>query len=300
LHKRKQKRDRHLWMSSFKSHKRFVKIRLRKKKIRRFCEGVSKQVAKDSQLRSQILKSYEVIKAPKIFSLKENSIGFVNFAEKCELARKKRMKRGIAFDLRAVEKLDFSAIALLISLVYKLKLHKIEFNGINPVKKELCDLLNYYNFFQQIGIKPSYENIHFQLGKKGDKITIKGDQIVKAELGLEIATYVSEKLFERSNKVNDGLQTLFLELMANTTKWSQQENEKNLWLLVMSYDRVEKKIDFQFIDFGIGIFESLKQSKTYKNWYSSIVGFFSSNEKILESYQSSHLDHHQNYSLSNF
>ena len=36
------------------------------------------------------------------------------------------------------------------SLVYKLKLHKVKFNGINPTKRELCLLLEHYNFFEQI------------------------------------------------------------------------------------------------------------------------------------------------------
>lgn len=246
-------------------------------------EGIPRAILKDRRDKGKIAKNYAVIKAPEIFSLTDNPNGLIDFVNHCERARNNRSKTGVAFDLRLVKELDFSGIGVLISLVYKLKLHKVKFNGINPTKRELCLLLEHYNFFEQIGITPSYDNINFNVGKKGDKITIKGDKIVKPELGIEIANYISEKLFNDTLHTNDGFYRLFLELMANTTTWSQQENDKNLWLLIMSYDKDERNINFQFIDFGIGIFGSLRKSKKHSKWFGAISNLITSDAQILQS-----------------
>lgn len=283
MYNRKFKNDIHLLKSARKSFKRRLKIKLRNQQIRKAGENVPSVIKKGQIIKNKLLQNFSCIKAPNDFSLCSDTNKFVKFINECDKVQMKRSKPGIAFDLRYVENLDFSAIGLLIALVYRLKLNRIDFNGINPIKSQLCDILNYYNFFQQIGIKPSYDNIHFSLGQKGDRITIKGDKKVKPELGIDIAKYISEKLFSSTDYINDGFYTLFLELMANTTKWSQQQNDNNLWLLIMSYDHEQKKIDFQFIDFGVGIFGSLNQSQTYSKWYGFITSKVASNAKILES-----------------
>lgn len=269
--------------SSKKKHKRFLRIKERKRAFRRSIQNLCKEEIHYRSLMTRYDKNYIVVTAPKIFSLKDDPEAFVLFIKKVENIKKAISSKSIMFNLHNVEVLDFSAVSLLISLGYNLKLNNINFNGLNPKSKYLRWLLNEYKFLEQIGIAPSYENIHFSFGKKSDKITIKGDSKVKSELGIKIADYVSEMLFQKTGYYNDGLQILFLELMANTTKWSDQSGEHNLWLLTMSFDKVSNQIEFQFIDYGIGVFESLKRSGNYASWYSQFYKVISNNNKIFES-----------------
>lgn len=277
----KKKLQLHNQKIALKKHKRNLNFKSNNRTKRRFIHSLRADLRANFKYLDRKSNTYVLLRAPDILSLNNAPDKFVNFINKFENIKSNIGNKAIFFDLLNVEDLDFSGISLLIALRYKLKLHKIEFNGRNPKKDKLCNLLYEYQFLEQMGIKPSYENIHFKLGNKNDKITIKGDSKVKPELGIEIAEYVSEKLFNKIGYSNDGLQTMLLELMANTYKWSSQKSGYNLWLLTMAFNKKEKKIEFQFIDFGIGVFESLKYSILYKSWYLGIIKILKSNASIF-------------------
>ncbi|MEA1848921.1 hypothetical protein U9K52_08365 [Chryseobacterium sp. MHB01] len=265
-----------------KRFNRKLAFKTNRKVKRRLLNSLRSDLRKNYSYLDRKLNTYNLLRVPNILSLNKDPYQFVDFIKKFENLKSSNNKKPFFFDLLHVEELDFSGISLLIALRYKLKLYSIDFNGRNPKKQELCNLLGEYQFLEQMGIVPSYEDIHFSLGKKNDKITIKGDSKVKPELGIEIADYVSNKLFGKAGLVNDGLQTMLLELMANTFKWSSQPNGHNLWLLTMSFNKIEKRIEFQFIDFGIGVFESLKNSKVYEKWFGYALNILQSNSNIFK------------------
>lgn len=278
----KKNLKRHPIKNALKKHKRNLSFK-RKKRAKRKIELLFKERLKPSIIDvGRRLNKYADLKAPPTLSLNLAPKQFLDFINRFEKIKSDIGNKSLFFDLSAVEKLDFSGISLLIALRYKLQLYNIDFNGVYPRKKELLKLLDEYQFLEQMGLRPSYENIHFSVGKKNDKITIKGDSKVIPDLGTEIAEYVSEKLFGEECHLNDGLQTMLLELMANTFRWSDQVSGHNLWLLTMAFNKEEKRIEFQFVDFGIGVFESLNKSKIYENWLGRAFKTFTTNSSVFE------------------
>src|ERR1700750_2742965 len=219
-----------------KKHKRNLSFKRKKKAKRKIVLLFKERLKSNIQDVGRRLNKYADLKAPSTLSLAQAPRHFLDFINRFEKIKTDIGSKSLFFDLSDVVNLDFSGISLLISLRYKLQLYNIDFNGLYPRKKELRKLLDEYQFLEQMGLRPSYENIHFSLGKKNDKITIKGDTKVIPDLGTEIAEYVSEKLFGEGCHLNDGLQTMLLELMANTFKWSDQESGQNLWLLTMAFN----------------------------------------------------------------
>jgi hypothetical protein len=170
-------------------------------------------------------------------------------------------KQKTFLNLKSVEELDNGAITILLSIMTEFKLRGIEFNGNFPKNKETRSLLLSSGFFEHLfnkTVKTIFsEDSKFVYGKENQIITKPGKKVIP-ELARSICVSAL-KTIGRPDKVNKGLYRTLIELMHNTNNHADYSTEgKEAWWLTVHHDKLNHKVGFVFMDFGVGIFNSLK------------------------------------------
>lgn len=203
------------------------------------------------------------ISAPIKFSLISHPnevITFINKLEEFYLA-----KIPVHIDLKEVTLLDYSAVTILVSVMFSFKSRKIRFNGNFPKDKKLARILIESDFFKYLQ-KPISDKIEYKLGKE-NQIFTRANKEVNAELG-SVVMYESTKTIWNVPRVCKGLQRTILELMQNTNNHAGLNNKgEEHWWISVNHDKANRKVSFIFIDYGIGIFESLKHKPQSNKWF---------------------------------
>jgi anti-anti-sigma regulatory factor len=233
------------------------KLKKKVKSIKK--QGKSKFVLKEESLS----EGYNKITAPKHFSFiekPEETIKFINKLEKLYLN-----KKNVFINLKDITFLDYSAVTILVSVMFSFKTRNIKFNGSFPSNPSLAKLLINSDFFKYLN-KPIGEKIEYAIGKE-NQIFTRANKEVNSELGLVVMAEASMTIWgiKRTCK---GLQRTLLELMQNTNNHADinKKGEKHWWLSV-NHDKPNKKVSFIFIDYGVGIFESLKNKPQTNKWF---------------------------------
>ncbi len=211
----------------------------------------------------ETLKHYTIISAPKKFSFLKNpeeTITFINNLEKCYL-----VKERVYVDLEKIEFLDYSAVTVLVSVMFSFKARNIKFKGNLPNNLELAKMLIDSEFFKYLG-KTQSEKIEYTIGKE-NQIFTRANKEVNSELGLVVMEEATITIWNEKRTCK-GLQRTLLELMQNTNNHASinQKGEKHWWLSV-NHDKINKKVSFIFVDYGVGIFESLKSKPEDNKWF---------------------------------
>lgn len=223
----------------------------------------NKYRSKDEIILEEYLKQFEIISAPDNFSLIENpeqTIIFINKLEDCYL-----LKKQVYVDIKNISYLDYSAVTVLVSVMFSFKERNIKFDGNLPddlaLAKKLIDSDFFKNLKKQISSK-----IEYSVGKQ-NQIFTRAHKEVNSELGLLVMEEASLTIWGEK-KTCKGLQRTLLELMQNTNNHASvsSKGEKHWWLSV-NHDIVNKKVSFIFVDYGIGIFESLKNKPPENKWF---------------------------------
>lgn len=243
-----------------KTHfKRKQKSALKKKGKRRSNQGKPRAVV--SGLSN--LNGYTTITAPRVFSLLKNpeqTIQFINKLESLYLHRKKAF-----VNIEKIEDLDYTAVTVLVSVMFSFKSRKIPFNGNFPEKGHLKQLLIDSDFFKYLN-RPISESLEYSVGKR-NQIFTRANKEVNSELGLAIMDEASQTIWGQ-RRICKGLQRTLLELMQNTNNHADKTRKgvKHWWVSV-NHDRATKKVSFVFVDYGIGIFESLRSKPADNKWF---------------------------------
>lgn len=200
---------------------------------------------------------------PKYFSFiekPEETIRFINRLEELYLKRK-----NVFVNLKKITYLDYSAVTILVSVMFSFKSRKIPFNGNFPDDPNLRKLLIDSDFFKYLN-KPIGKKIEYTLGKE-NQIFTRANKEVNSELGYFVMIEASETIWG-TKRTCKGLQRTLLELMQNTNNHADinKKGEKHWWLSV-NHDKSNKKVSFIFVDYGVGIFESLKNKPVGNKWY---------------------------------
>lgn len=208
-------------------------------------------------------KRYTVIVAPNNFSFvanPEKTIIFINNLEKCYLSRER-----VYVDLQNVTALDYSAVTVLLSVMFSFKARNIKFNGNFPKNENLANMLIESEFFKFLG-RQITNKLEYTVGK-ANQIFTRANKEVNSELGLPVMIEASRTIWGKERTCK-GLQRTLLELMQNTNNHASinQKGEKHWWLSI-NHDRAQKKVTFIFVDYGVGIFESLKNKPTDNKWF---------------------------------
>lgn len=242
-----------------KSAKRKLRSKAKRKKRNRNKLGKSKERRQEENR----LKGYTKIPAPEFFSLinhTEEAIKFIQKLEKLYINKKK-----VYVDLFNVVELDYSAISILVSVMFTFKSRNIDFNGSFPNDEELTKMLIDSDFFKHLN-QPIRNKLEYSIGKK-NQIFTRANKEVNSELGLIVMEEASQTIWGEK-RVCKGLQRTLLELMHNTNNHAD-DSEKGVkhWWLSVNHNEKEKKVSFVFIDYGVGIFESLKTKPSSNKWF---------------------------------
>lgn len=231
------------------------------KNVRNFPK--SKYRTKSEIVRDESLKFYTIISAPNNFSFIKNpeeTIIFINSLEKCYLKKER-----VYVDIEKIDYLDYSAVTVLVSVMFSFKARNIKFNGNLPKNFEPAKMLIDSEFFKFLG-KTQTEKMEYTIGKE-NQIFTRANKEVNSELGLVVMEEATMTIWNEKRTCK-GLQRTLLELMQNTNNHASvnQKGEKHWWLSV-NHDKKNKKVSFIFVDYGVGIFESLKNKPEDNKWY---------------------------------
>lgn len=237
--------------------------------------GLSKEKKMHKHVFEDRLKGYKKVKAPEDFSFKGNPervIGFLNKVKECF-----EKKQKIFVVLEAVKKIDFDAIVVLFSVMIRFKSQNIQFNGDFPKEKTARAILTKSGFFKNL----------FKHFRDEDRYTVKTEndhtihthafKNVDSELGAKIIEQASKTIWGEERRCQ-GAQRTLLELMQNTNNHAsfEKEGDKHWWLSV-NHDKKNKKVSFSFVDYGVGVFNSLSNKQEGNKFFKAI-------EKMVEKF----------------
>ncbi len=210
-----------------------------------------------------VVSNYTKIPAPLNFSFIDEPESTIKFLIKLEDLYLKR--KSVFVDLSGLKYLDHSAVTVLVSVMFSFKSRNIAFNGNFPSNKELAKKLINSGFFRYLE-KPIGNKIEYTIGKE-NQIFARAHKEVNSELGLIVMAEASSTIWG-VNRTCKGLQRTLLELMQNTNNHADlvEKGAKHWWLSV-NHNKEDKKVSFYFVDYGVGIFESLKSKPAKNKWF---------------------------------
>lgn len=266
----KERSVRFLAKTTEKRFRRKRKIEKYKKYINRLSQGKPHQQRKNIISRAK----FNNVRAPRNFSLLSNIEESIYFLNKIEGFFNKSKRVFVV--LKHVEFIDHSAITVLLSLMYKFKVSKIEFNGDFPDDEKVKNKLVNSHFFEKL-MKPLASSQNYSLNNE-NQIFARANKFVLPEIGLPIMEQVSETIFGEK-RVYKGLQRTLLELMQNTNNHASNKEGEVHWWLSVNHDKNNNLVDFYFVDYGQGILKSLENKTSKRIW----DGFWSSFKDMVDS-----------------
>ena len=142
------------------------------------------------------------------------------------------------------------------------KIKGIKFYGNFPRNKQLRGKFIESDFFKYLNREPA-DTIEYTIGQNNQMFTTKKAE-VNPKLGHAIM-YEASNTICRERKIYKGLQRVLLELMSNANNHANlQERGVNHWWLSVNHNKDQNTVSFIFVDYGIGIFKSLKNKPKSK------------------------------------
>ena len=243
--------------------KKALKRRLKKKrKLKRSRRLYFKKTDKEASAIRRYARYLHIV-APPTFSFLDNPVGVISFLE--DLENLLDIRRETFVVLKNVTKVDYGAITMLLSVMFKFQVRRVGFSGDFPKDDNSRSLLVGSGFFDYIG-KEVKDCAEYSIGKDNQIITHANKNVV-SELSLPIMEAVSEMIWGEK-KISKGLHRVLVELMQNTNNHASKtkKGEKHWWLSV-NHDKDNKKASFVFMDHGVGIFSSLGNKDSSSKWY---------------------------------
>ncbi len=250
------------------ARKRFANYRREKNRYENSLKKIRKHTVK-SRIKS-INSGYKEIKAPEILSFVNNPEEVSRFISTLRYFQEKRQPVFVV--LKHVKKIDYDGITVLLSAVVRFKARQIEFNGDLPDDGDAYKIILESGFVQYLNDQFKDED-QYELEAK--KIYTHAQKSVDSELGQKIIESATKTIWGMPKRCT-GVQRVFVELMQNTNNHASLESsgEKHWWLSV-KHIKEEKKATFSFIDYGVGVFNSLKNKKPGNKFYGAIEKLYS-------------------------
>lgn len=236
---------------ALKAQRRRLKRRAKAKSFRRSLLGRSKyDVSMTRRRRSEIRVSL-----PVNFSLFTDTDSCISVINKLEAHFEKR--RPVFVDMEKVVKIDYGALSALLAVMFKFKEQHIPFNGNFPnepvVKKTIQESGFLYRLFDDSSSKTIY-----QINEKHQFVTQYSGKKFDPRLISEQVVPDATTTIWGSPKRCPGIFPIVLELIENTRVHASKRGEDiERWWLSINHDEANKKVNFVFLDYGIGIFSSL-------------------------------------------
>lgn len=235
-------------------------LRSKKKRRRLSYMGASPQVKTVQQL----VKYTKTVSAPEHFCIKENPEKVIEFINKLNEALTKR--KSCYIDLSAVKQLSPDAVVVLLSILSQFKKYRIPFNGNFPfnqeVKRKLIDL----GFFENLYDTPGF--IRYDTSTRD--VIRKHGKIPLGKLAKDIILQSTINIWKEPKRCQ-GVYRVLMEVMQNTHSHAKigQEGAENWWIST-NYDEISNTVSFSFVDYGIGVFNSLEHKKPGTKFFGAL------------------------------
>ena len=270
-----------------------------KKKNRRRLNSIKKRkiLRRNSANHLKILRrdNYDYkFNAPINFDFQRNFEFVIGFISKIENALHK--EKTVFINMTYVQKIDFDTIILLLGIMAEFKAKNINFNGNFPKNKAAkTELLN-SGFLDQL--YPNQQSYKF--GSKNGIYT-HGKKIIDQEFTANLISSSITHIFG-PNKRSQGAQRILIEAMKNTLEHANPFIKSSSWWLSIKQDYIGKRTIFSFLDYGIGIFRSLKTKDKNSPGYTYFEQFFElgiNNEDVLKKIMNNELHNITRTKLAN-
>lgn len=225
--------------------------------------------------------------APSNFSFHENRDGVLNFIT--QLEKNLYDELSLLVNMKLVVSIDLEAIVLLLGIMAEYNTRNIRFNGNLPDHSASKDKLVDSGFLNQLF--PSGEQYNFG-SERG--IYTHGTNVFDQELSYEIVSNSLIAVFGEKRR-SQGSQKLLIEAMKNTISHAGAgTNNTRHWWLSVRQDKNNKKATFTFLDYGIGIFKSLRTKGIHDpgySWVEKNLKLDTRNHILLQKIMSGELQH---------
>lgn len=191
-------------------------------------------------------------------------------------------------NLENVNDIDNGAITILLALMAKFRENNIFFNGGMPSNDVAKQKLLSSGFFEYLSDRNKNIDLY-------DKISVfdknsKNQITTTVGIGESVYPDIAGKICETSaqtigytGETSKGLYRTIIELMQNTHNHASSDNEQQeTWWLTANHDLANKKVEFVFFDFGVGIFKSLEIRTTPLSGLYKLLKIELTDAQILE------------------
>lgn len=267
------KRIKVLRNKALKRHRRSLRSKQKARSKRK--RGKERRIVQTA-LRSEISSYLAKVTLPPDFKFSSNRNGVLSKISEIESYLKKRSSTVVL--LEDVKFIDIDAISLLLGIMAEFRARKIKFNGTFPKDPIIKSELIKSGFFEQLF--PERRLITFGTKKE---IFTHGSNILDQELTDEVISTSLKAVFGQKKR-SQGVQRILIEAMKNTIQHADlAKNRRHWWLSVRELPDINKVI-FSFLDYGIGIFQSLRSRDITDpgyTWFEKLAGLGTSNPRIL-------------------
>lgn len=186
----------------------------------------------------------------------ERMVGFINTLHECLVSRQK-----VRVNLKNVTKITPDGIVVLVSMLVRFKASMIQYVCTMPSNPECKNILKESGFlellFKQYQVRDSY-----RLKPQTDNfICTHAMKSVDSQLTSNLISQFTKKIWGQKRR-SKGTQRTFIELMMNTNNHASPERQgEKLWWLSVNHSKLENKVSVSFVDYGVGVFSSLKRKK---------------------------------------
>ncbi|MFA6554609.1 MAG: STAS domain-containing protein [Candidatus Paceibacterota bacterium] len=207
------------------------------------------------------------VKAPEILSLIRSPEEVAKFI--AQLKDCFDTKKPVFVALSHVREIDYDGITVLLSVVVRFKSKRIQFNGDYPHDMHVRKTLEESGFFRHL-LKSKFDD--------QDTYDLTSKSSIHTHAMRKVDSKLGEKIIESASKVVwgekrrcPGVQRTLIELMQNTNNHAslESEEEKHWWVSVR-HNQSDKRVEFSFVDYGVGVFYSLK-NKRYDSKFFGIL-----------------------------
>lgn len=235
-----------------KRHEREIRFRRRQRTENRTSQGINKEILKlHGQFKHLPIRA-EFPVAPELMCFLRNPDGMAKFIS--QLHSCLQHSRPVIVHMENVHELELNAITVLLAVMVEFRSRGIKFTGTNPTKSDARQKLKQSGFFDHL-------NGSFRAGKKhdlyGQSIHTHGNFVVDSEFSQQLIDRATTTIWGEERRC-PGMQRVFIELMHNTVNHAAGGGvaHKHYWISMQELKEEHKAI-FCFVNFGIGIFESL-------------------------------------------
>lgn len=223
-----------------------------KSRLKRYRNGYVKPVFRGKTRIRVGNKSYESLRAPKVFFIRENCDEVLDFIDR--LKDNLRLRKPTFVNFKYVEKIASGSIVILASTLQEFKEQGVLFNGNFPVNESTKAKFENSGFFEHI------YNQSIDPNSKSEILTEFGqsDTRVRSELAGHAVARACNTVFGKE-VMNYGLYRFLIEVMNNTYEHASPSTlKKQRWWLITDHNESENKVTVAFLDNGIGILKSFK------------------------------------------